>query len=30
MGRYLARFAVCKKDETIEAAAEKLSKLARR
>jgi N-succinyldiaminopimelate aminotransferase len=30
MGRYLARFAVCKKDETIEAAAEKLSRLARR
>jgi N-succinyldiaminopimelate aminotransferase len=30
MGRYFARFAVCKKDETIEAAAEKLSRLARR
>ena len=28
LGRYLARFAVCKKDETLAAAAERLSKLA--
>jgi N-succinyldiaminopimelate aminotransferase len=30
LGRYFARFAVCKKDETLAAAAEKLSRLARR
>ena len=29
MGKYFARFAVCKKDETLAAAAEKLAKLAR-
>jgi N-succinyldiaminopimelate aminotransferase len=29
LGRYLARFAICKKDETLAAAAEKLRKLAR-
>lgn len=29
MGRYFARFAVCKKNETLVAAAEKLAKLAR-
>ena len=29
LGRYLARFAVCKKDETLEAAAERLLKLVR-
>ena len=27
LGRYLARFAVCKKDETLEAAAERFAKL---
>jgi N-succinyldiaminopimelate aminotransferase len=30
LGRYFARFAVCKKDETLAAAAEKLSRLASR
>jgi aspartate/methionine/tyrosine aminotransferase len=30
MGRYLARFAVCKKDETLAAAADRLSRLASR
>jgi N-succinyldiaminopimelate aminotransferase len=29
LGRYLARFAVCKKDETLDAAAGRLSKLGR-
>ena len=29
LGRYLARFAVCKKDETLSAAGEKLSRLAK-
>ena len=29
LGRYLARFAVCKKDETLAAAAERLSKIGR-
>ena len=29
MGKYFARFAVCKKDETLAAAAERLSKLQR-
>lgn len=29
LGRYLARFAICKKDETLAAAAEKLRRLAR-
>jgi N-succinyldiaminopimelate aminotransferase len=29
MGQYLARFAVCKKDETLAAAAERLSRLGR-
>jgi aspartate/methionine/tyrosine aminotransferase len=29
LGRYLTRFAVCKKDETLGAAAERLSKLGK-
>ena len=29
LGRHLARFPVCKKDETLRAAAEKLSKLGK-
>jgi N-succinyldiaminopimelate aminotransferase len=29
LGRYLARFAICKKDETLTAAAERLSRLGR-
>ena len=29
MGKHFARFAVCKKDETLAAAAERLSKLQR-
>ena len=29
LGRYLTRFAICKKDETLAAAAERLSKLAK-
>ena len=29
MGRFLARFAVCKKDETLDAAAERLFRLAK-
>jgi N-succinyldiaminopimelate aminotransferase len=29
LGRFLARFAVCKKDQTLEAAAERLSKLGK-
>jgi N-succinyldiaminopimelate aminotransferase len=29
LGRYLARFAVCKKDETLAAAAERLSKIGK-
>jgi N-succinyldiaminopimelate aminotransferase len=29
LGKYLARFAICKKDETLAAAAERLSKLGR-
>jgi N-succinyldiaminopimelate aminotransferase len=29
MGQYFARFAVCKKDETLDAATERLAKLAR-
>jgi N-succinyldiaminopimelate aminotransferase len=29
LGRYLARFAICKKDETLAAAAEKLSRLGK-
>ena len=29
LGRYLARFSVCKKDETLDAAAERLSRLGR-
>jgi aspartate/methionine/tyrosine aminotransferase len=29
LGRYLARFAVCKKDQTLAAAAERLSRLGR-
>jgi len=30
LGKYLARFAVCKKDETLAVAAERLAKLWRR
>ena len=29
LGKHLARFAVCKKDETLAAAAERLSKLGK-
>jgi aspartate/methionine/tyrosine aminotransferase len=29
-GRYLARFAICKKEETLAAATEKLSRLGKR
>jgi N-succinyldiaminopimelate aminotransferase len=29
MGRYMARFAVCKRDETLDAAAERLSRLGK-
>jgi aspartate/methionine/tyrosine aminotransferase len=29
LGRYLARFAICKKDETLAAAAERLQRLGK-